>query len=128
MKKLVLLLALLFLCSCAGGNEVLVSTQTTKTVAEDVLFYARVAQNMGKISEAQFNDVKKAYEIVRVSQNQLIDARIAYLKLPSDATADQKYQLALQQTLTAMQNLTLMAYSLGIVKDGGQPVNVPIRR
>lgn len=124
---LLVVLAVLMFTACPGTqNQYVTSTATTKTVAEDILFYARVYQNMGKISAAQFEEVRKAYEAVRSAQDTFIDARIAYLKAPADATAEQQFQRNLSIVLQAMQRLTLLAYNLGLVKDGGGGIVQPI--
>jgi hypothetical protein len=122
------LLFVVILCvlACpAGQNSFVQTAETTKTVAEDIMYYARVYQNLGKITDTQFLDVKKSYDLLYVAQNQMIDARIAYLKLPSDATAEQKYRQGMTQVVLATQALTQLALKYGIVS--GTIPNVPIR-
>lgn len=129
---LLLSLALLFGCpaknggTVTGSGTVLTGAETTKSVAEDILYYARVYYNLGKINEAQFKSVKDAYDVLYVVQNQMIDARIAYLKMPSDATADQKYRLAIAQVASAQAALVQLATQFGILT--GDAPAIPIRK
>jgi hypothetical protein len=107
------------------GDSILVSAEMTKTVAEDTLYYARVYYNLGKINEAQFKSVKDAYDILYVAQGQMIDARIAFLQMPTDATKEQKYKAMMAQVMIAQQKLIQLAFQLGIVKEEGTVI--PIR-
>lgn len=111
------------------GTQILTTAETTKTLAEDILFYTRVYYNLGKINEAQFKSVKDAYDALYVVQNQMIDARIAYLKLPTDASNEEKYRMAMAQMAVAQLRLLQLAQQLGIFK-GDVPVipDVPIRK
>ena len=113
--------------TATSGQNFLTTAETTKTVAEDTLYYARVYYNLGKINEAQFKSVKDAYDILYLVQSQLIDARIAYLKVPTDATADQKYRALMAEVMLAQQKLVLLAFKLGIVGDE-KPPEIPIRK
>ena len=137
MKKCIVILMLLSLLvvgcpasqtgtTATTGENVLASAETTKTVAEDAMYYARVYYNLGKINETQFKSIKDAYDVLYLLQNQMIDARLAYLKMPQDATADQKYRVLMGQVMLAQQKLFLLAFQLGIVKEE-VPV-IPIRQ
>lgn len=128
-----LLLMMVLIAGCpatngtvTGGQQFLQTAETTKTVAEDTLYYARVYYNLGKINESQFKSVKDAYDILYVLQNQMIDARIAYLKMPTDATADQKYRALMGQVMVASQKLFILAAQLGIVQ--GTIPEIPFRK
>lgn len=137
-KVIVALLLLLVLVGCATpngktpatpatpGQSILPTAEQTKTVAEDAMYYARVYYNLGKINEAQFKSIKDAYDALYVVQNQMIDARIAYLKLPTDASADEKFRFLMGQVMLAQQKLFLLAFQLGIVKE--QVPVIPIRQ
>jgi hypothetical protein len=115
---------LMLLCIGCAANQLM----TTKTVAEDTLYYSRVAYNLGQISATQFNDIQKTYDTLRVAQNSLIDAKKELLLMPNDATADQKYKVALSIAATASVNLTTLAIKYGILKDGGEVIEIPIRK
>ncbi len=112
-----------------AGPSVVTTAETTKTLAEDILFYSRVYYNLGKINEAQFKSVRDAYDVLYVVQNQMIDARIAYLKLPTDATTEEKYRMAMAQMAVAQLRLLQLAQQLGIFK-GEVPIipDIPIRK
>jgi hypothetical protein len=121
--KFAAIIMALVLVGCASNQ-----LMTTKTVAEDTLYYSRVAYNLGKLSEAQFNDIRKAYDTLAVSQNSLIDAKKELLLLPNDATAEQRYKVALSIAATASVNLTNLAVKYGILQDGGEVIEIPIRK
>lgn len=128
-KFAVVFAILIAMVGCAAGGPAATGTATTKTVAEDILFYARVYQNAGKITDTQFAEIQKAYDSLKVAQDIFIDTRVAYLKMPTDITAEQKYQQNLQLVLRASTQLIMLAYKVGLVKDDGSGEFVPpIRR
>jgi hypothetical protein len=123
-----LLMIVVMLIGCPAGQQTMTSLQAselTKSVAEDVLYYARVYYNLGKINEAQFNSVVKAYDTLRDTQIIMVNARIAYITTPADATAEQKYRAAMTGVMASMQQLISLSNSLGL-SDGGEVV--PIRK
>jgi hypothetical protein len=100
----------------------------TKVAAEDALYYARAYYNTGRLSETQFNTVRAAYDALYVVQNKAIDARIAYLKLPSDPTTAQKYKFAQEQVIQAALAFTQIAIQLGVIEEGQSIEPIPIRK
>lgn len=112
--------------TATAAESILPAAEQAKTVAEDAMYYARVYYNLKKITPEQFKAIKDAYDTLYVVQNQMIDARIAYLKLPTDATADQKYRTLMGQVMIAQQKLFLLAFQLGIVKE--QVPTIPLRQ
>ena len=124
MKKVLMMLMVAALLMGCAANQLM----TTKTVAEDTLYYSRVAYNLGEISEVKFNDIRKAYDTLQVAQNSLIDAKKELLLMPNDATADQKYKVALSIAATASVNLTNLAIKYGILKGSGEVIEIPIRK
>lgn len=75
-----LMITVLMLALAACGTPSFVKpTHVTKDTAETVLYQARVMQNKGTLTAAQFDTVRKAYDALKVAQDTVIDARIAYL-------------------------------------------------
>ena len=127
---LVALIMIAMALGCASGNKPFLTTaMETKVAAEDALYYARAFYNAGRLSEQQFNSVRQAYDALYVVQNSAIDARIAYLKMPADATAEQKYKVALAQVTQAALKFTEIALALGLINQG-QTIDpaIPIRQ
>lgn len=125
-----LLLALFFVWGCpasqvGSGMTPLQASELTKSVAEDILYYARVYYNLGKINQAQFDSIVKAYDTLREAQIIMVNARIAYITTPADATVEQKYRAAMTSVLASMQNLINLSNQLGL-SDPGQVV--PLRK
>lgn len=120
---MVVVLATLLGCPASQAPNVVQTAEMTKTVAEDVLYYARVYYNLGKINQAQFDSVVKAYDTLREAQNLMIDARVAYLATPKDATAEQKYRATMTAVLNSMQSLISLSNSLGL---SNPSVSVPV--
>jgi len=126
---LVALIMILMALGCAENKPFLTTVMETKVAAEDALYYARAYYNAGRLSEQQFNSVRQAYDALYVVQNSAIDARIAYLKMPADATAEQKYKVALAQVTQAAMKFTEIALALGLINQG-QTIDpaIPIRQ
>jgi hypothetical protein len=126
----VLLLMVAVLAACPAsqtgtGMTPLQASELTKSVAEDILYYSRVYYNLGKINQAQFDSVVKAYDTLREAQIIMVNARIAYITTPADATVEQKYRAAMTSVLASMQNLINLSNQLGL-SDPGEVV--PIRK
>lgn len=126
---LVALIMILMALGCATEKPFLTTAMETKVAAEDALYYARAYYNAGRLTESQFNAVKQAYDALWVVQNSAIDARIVYLKMPADATAEQKYKVAMSQVMQATARFTEMALALGLINQG-QTIDpaIPIRQ
>ncbi len=99
---LLMAIAALALVAGCGQKIILQTTQATKDVAETALYTARVAENTGVITEAQFLEVRAAYDELRLAQSAVIDARIDYLKNPTPAG-----QAALDAKMQAVTTLML---------------------
>ncbi len=97
-----LVLTALALVAACGQKIILQTTQATKDVSETALYTARVAENTGVITEAQFLEVRAAYDELRLAQSAVIDARIDYLKNPTPAG-----QAALDAKMQAVTTLML---------------------
>jgi hypothetical protein len=123
-----LLMMVMLLAACpasqTGTPTVLQASELTKSVAEDILYYARVYYNLGKLNQAQFDSVVKAYDTLREAQIVMVNARIAYITTPADATAEQKYRAAMTAVLASMQQLINISNQLGL-SDPSQAI--PIR-
>ena len=81
-----LLIAMSLLLAACGGTAVLKTAEVTKETAEAALYQARILERQGKITPDQFAEAMKAYDVLRVAQGALIDAREAYLKSPAQDT------------------------------------------
>ena len=132
-RKLIAALVAIILClialfGCGENKPFLVTVSETKVTAEDALYYARVYYNNGRLSESQFQAVRQAYDALYIVQNSAIDARIAYLKMPNDATAEQKYRVAMAQVTQAAAKFTELAVTLGLIQAGQSIEPVPIRQ
>jgi hypothetical protein len=124
-----LLVMVMLLSACPASQTgpsttVLQSSELTKSVAEDILYYARVYYNLGKLNQAQFDSVVKAYDTLRNAQIIMVNARIAYITTPADATAEQKYRAAMTGVMASMQQLIAISNQLGLSDPGDV---VPIR-
>lgn len=75
-----------------------------KVTAEAILYEARVMQNAGKLSDADFQKIKRSYDQYRACQNIVIDTRLSLLK---SYNADVKLQYD-----AALKNLPIMLKDL----------------
>ena len=96
-KAVALIIIGSFLLAACGGTVVLKSAQVTKATAEAALTEAVAMKQSGTITPDQFAEVKKAYDALKVAQGVLIDARIAYLKSPT-----QDIQAAVDAAVSAL--------------------------
>ena len=111
------LLLLLFLTACPATVPTTPTTTTqimlSQTAAEGILYDARVALNKGLIKQALYDQIKAGYNLWSIAQNAAIDARVAYLKSPTQTT-----QTALDAAMNALQanasNLVTAAGQAGI--------------
>ena len=125
---ILLVLCLMVTFGCSEKGSFLITMKETKVTAEEALYYSRVAYNKGKLSETQFTEIRKTYDVLRELQHSAIDARIEYLKLPDNATAEAKYLLAQKQVVEFARKFTLLAISLGILAEGQEIDPIPIRK
>jgi hypothetical protein len=113
---LVTIVAILALGAC-GTQSFVKPVQITKDTAETVLYQARIMQNKGTLTAIQFDQVRKAYDALKIAQDVVIDARVAYLA--SESTTN---KAALDAALTAvtkeLTNLTKVAVDLGVITGG----------
>jgi len=120
-KKFVMAaICMLLLCvACQQCSTV----QTTKpyeigkVTAETILYEARVLQNRGQLSAADFESIKGIYDKLRDAQDVAIDARIALIKYHS-ADNDKKVEAAMLEVVRLSTELLTLAskYNIG----GGQ--------
>jgi len=109
------LMAIVLACS---GVQTVKPYELGKVTAETLLFDARIAQNQGKITADQFDQVRKVYDQLKVAQDTAINARKAVIMVNNPATQN-KAQEALNQVLAISMQLVNLAQSLGM-KVGGQ--------
>lgn len=74
------------LAACSGPQTVK-PYAVVKATAEEILFDARVMQNKGMITDAEFQKVAAIYDKVRAAQDAVIDGRktVAQISLSYDA-------------------------------------------
>lgn len=110
--KSLVVLALLVSVGCSG-------TQTTKpyeigkATAESILYEARIMQNSGKLSTADFEKIKRYYDRYKLSQDFIIDTRIALIR-SYDASQKLQYDAALRNLPLLLKDLMDMAAGFGI--------------
>ncbi len=111
-----MIVAIIALGAC-GTQSFVKPVQITKETAETVLYQARIMQNKGTLTAIQFDQVRKAYDALKIAQDVVIDARVAYLA--SESTTN---KAALDAALTAvtkeLTNLTKVAVDLGVIAGG----------
>lgn len=113
---LVLAVVVLFLAACAGPQQVK-PYELGKVTAESILFNARVLQNKGQISAAQFDQIRKVYDQFKQAQDVAIDARkvvIAYNTADNQAKA----QTAMNGVLQFSAQMISLAQGMGLMKEG----------
>ncbi len=110
LKTLVLLLVIsAVMLSFVGCNKNIVKPlETNKTIAEEILFEARILMNKGEITEQDFNLIKSIYEKLRDGQNVVIDARLGMLKYDT-AEAEEKYRVAVAEIDRLLRELIQLA-------------------
>jgi hypothetical protein len=116
LRILVLALAVIFLAACAGPQQVK-PYELGKVAAESLLFNARVLQNKGQISAAQFDQIRTVYDQFKQAQDAAIDARktvIAYNTADNQAKA----QTAMNGVLQFSTQLISLAQGMGLMKEG----------
>jgi len=104
--------ALTLLVGCAGPQTTK-PYEIGKATAESILYEARVTQNTGKLSAADFAKIQQYYERYKLSQDFIIDTRYA---LVESYDADQKlqYDVALRNLPTLLKDLMDLAAGFGI--------------
>lgn len=110
-----IIIALLFSFGC-GGSAVVKSVESVKVAGETILIEAKVMNATGKLSDADFAKVKKAYDSLAAAQNLAIDFRIAYLQSKSESDRVQ-YEAYLRNLPLILNDLITLAKSLGITAE-----------
>jgi hypothetical protein len=105
--------------SCTGVQTVK-PYELGKVTAETILFDARVMMNKKVITTAQFDEVRKVYDQLKVAQDIAIDARKAVIKTNSAPDAISKSSLAMSNVIILSTRLIELAQSMGIKLPGGQ--------
>ncbi|MCX5825090.1 MAG: hypothetical protein NTY86_16755 [Deltaproteobacteria bacterium] len=113
---LVLAVVVLFLAACAGPQQVK-TYELGKVTAESILFNARVLQNKGQISAAQFDQIRKIYDQFKQAQDTAIDARKAVIAY-NTADNQAKAQTAMNGVLQFSAQMISLAQGLGLMKEG----------
>lgn len=108
------LAAMLF--ACAGPQPVR-QYELGKVAAESILFEARVLQNQGKITAAQFDKVRAVYDRLKQTQDLAIDARKALIAY-NTADNQNKAQAAMTAVLQLSTQMVGLATELGFMKGG----------
>ncbi len=107
-------LAMFALMACAGPQPVK-QYELGKVAAESVLYEARVMQNKGQISAAQFDQIRKVYDQLKQAQDAAIDARKVMIAYDS-ADSRTKAQTAMNGVLRLSTQLIMLAQSIGLMK------------
>ena len=103
-----MLLVLTFvLCACAGPQTVK-PYAVIKATAEEVLYDARIMNNQGDITDAEFEKVAGIYDKVKAAQDAVINARITVINITKAyndamANADPATQNDIKTKLSAAQ-------------------------
>lgn len=100
-----------FLVACA--SSMVKPLEVSKVTAETALYEARLLQNKGVITEAEFLQLKTVYDKLKIAQDVAIDTRIAYLMLSS--TENEAKMLNARKVVTQLSaQFVSMAEKLGI--------------
>lgn len=110
--KTVLIIALAVVVGCSGAQTTK-PHEIGKATAESILYEARILQNSGKLSAADFEKVKRYYDRYKLSQDFIIDTRIALIK-SYDATQKLQYDAALRNLPLLLKDLMDLAAGFGI--------------
>jgi hypothetical protein len=122
MRSIVFLIALVTIMAvavtgCTTAAQVKAAQANTAS-GEAILFQARVAQNQGTITPAQYQQVRDIYTKWRAATILAIDAEEVYLKV-NTADAKDKLAVALSNAGVIFQDLTRLAVEFKII-GGGQ--------
>lgn len=104
---------LAFMASCQSGcsttNTDVKVAQVGKASAESILVGAKALQNSKVITEEQYKEIAKYYDMYAVAQNAAIDARVAWLRAgkPKDATKLDKAIAASASALTSFMEIAI---------------------
>ena len=104
--------------SCTGPQTVK-PYELGKVTAETLLYDARAMQNKGTITAAQFDQVRKVYDQLRVAQDIAIDARKAVIVANAAPDVAAKAQTAMNNVIQLSTQLIGLAQSIGIKLPGG---------
>jgi len=109
-------LAAFALAGCSGPQPVK-QYELGKVTAETILYDARIMQNQGKITAAQFDQVRKVYDQLKQAQDAAIDARKAMIAYDT-ADSKAKAQTAMDGVLRLSTQMLTLAQDIGLMKGG----------
>jgi len=119
MKKIIVALFVIATVALAGcsGPQPVKQYELGKVAAESILYNARVLQNRGQISAAQFDQVRKVYDQLKQAQDAAIDARKAMIAFDT-ADNQAKARIAMDGVLRLSTQMIGLATEIGIMKGG----------
>lgn len=109
-----MILAVIGFMACAGPQPVK-QYELGKVTAETLLYEARMAQNRAQITAAQFDQVKKVYDQLKMAQDLAIDARKAMITF-NTVDNQAKAQKAMEAVLGLSSQFVALATDLGLMK------------
>jgi len=118
--KLITLFILVFMLSgCAAlisKPEPYKALALTKATAEEIAATAKTMYAEGKLSEENFEKVRKAYTLVKKAQDAVIDVFIVSLELGMYPESNPDYVEAIKHLDKLSRGLLNLALELGILK------------
>jgi len=115
--SLILILAFAVACSKPFVHYTYKPLAMSKVVAEEIAKTAKEFHTEGKITDAQLERVRQAYEKARLLNNAVIDTLVALIDAGVDPRYDANYNKLIEDFNAALKDLYNIAKEFKIIKE-----------